>query len=95
MLNSKQRQFLKAQAHALNPVILVGDAGLSDNLLAELDRALGHHELIKVRLPASEREERDTLAQAIVDRSGSEMVQQIGRVLVIYRPGEKKRIQLP
>lgn len=95
MLNSKQRQYLKAQAHALNPVILVGEAGLSDNLLAELDRTLAHHELIKVRLPALDRNERDSLAEEIVTRSGAEMVQMIGRVLVIYRAGEKQRYSLP
>lgn len=95
MLNSKQRQYLKAQAHALNPVILVGEAGLSDNLLAELDRTLAHHELIKVRLPALDRNERDSLAEELVTRSGAEMVQMIGRVLVIYRAGEKQRYSLP
>lgn len=95
MLNSKQRQYLKGQAHSLNPVILVGEAGLSDNLLAELDRTLAHHELIKVRLPAMERNERDSLAEEIANRSGAEMVQMIGRVLVIYRAGEKKRYSLP
>ncbi|MEK8090330.1 ribosome assembly RNA-binding protein YhbY [Thermithiobacillus plumbiphilus] len=95
MLNSKQRQYLKGQAHSLNPVILVGDAGLSDNLLAELDRTLAHHELIKVRLPAMERNERDSLAAEIVMRSGAEMVQMIGRVLVIYRASEKQRYSLP
>lgn len=95
MLNSKQRQYLKGQAHSLNPVILVGDAGLSDNLLAELDRTLAHHELIKVRLPAMERNERDSLAEEIVMRSGAEMVQMIGRMLVIYRASEKQRYSLP
>ncbi|WP_028989742.1 ribosome assembly RNA-binding protein YhbY [Thermithiobacillus tepidarius DSM 3134] len=95
MLNPKQRQYLKGLAHSLNPTVLVGEAGVSDAVLAELDRALAHHELLKVRLPALEREEREHMAEEMAARVSAETVQRIGRIVVLYRPGEKQRIVLP
>lgn len=80
-----QRKELRARAHALKPVILVGDAGLSDAVLAEADRALHHHELIKVRLPGLERELREQMAVRLCERLGAEQIQAIGHIRVIFR----------
>ncbi|MFT5448870.1 MAG: RNA-binding protein [Gammaproteobacteria bacterium] len=80
-----QRRQLRARAHGLKPVILVGDAGVSDAVLAETDRALHDHELIKVRLPAADRDSRAQMAERLCERLGAEHVQAIGHMRVIFR----------
>lgn len=95
VLTTKQRQFLKGRAHNLNPVVIVGMAGASPALRAELNLALEAHELVKVKLPALDKAERDALMAELTGGSGAELVQRIGRVLVLYRPSEKGLIALP
>ena len=80
-----QRRQLRARAHGLKPVILVGDAGVSDAVLAETDRALRDHELIKIRLPAADRDAREQMAERLCERLGAEQVQAIGHMRVIFR----------
>lgn len=94
-LTSRQRQFLKRSAHNLKPVVLLGANGLTEGVLAETDHALEHHELIKVKVPAEEKELRDAIAAAIVRDTGAEVVQQIGKVLILYRPASEPKLQLP
>ena len=86
-LTPKARQALKRRAHALKPVVLMGRKGLTDAVLAEIDRSLEAHELIKVRL-SGDREERRHLASQIASHVGAELVQLIGKVAVFYRPQE-------
>ncbi|MGC4027733.1 MAG: ribosome assembly RNA-binding protein YhbY [Steroidobacteraceae bacterium] len=95
-LTEKQRRHLKGLAHPLKPVILMGNAGLTPAVVAETRRALEDHELIKVRLPGLDREERDArLAQLAAD-TGSALVTRIGHVAVLYRPHpDLPRILLP
>jgi RNA-binding protein len=76
---------LRAIGHKLNPVVTIAGNGLTESVLAELERALGDHELIKVKLAVGSREARTAVAQEICDRSGAEMVQSIGNVVVILR----------
>ena len=76
---------LRAIGHKLNPVVTIAGNGLTENVLAELERALGDHELIKVKLAVGSREARSAVAQEICDRSGAELVQSIGNVIVILR----------
>jgi putative YhbY family RNA-binding protein len=85
-LTPRQRAALKARAHALEPVVQVGQAGASDAVIAEVDRSLTAHGLIKVRLAGSDREGRDSLAHTLCARTGAVDVQQVGRVLVLWRP---------
>jgi RNA-binding protein len=95
-LTEKQRRHLKGLAHPLKPVILMGNAGLTEGVIAETQRALLDHELIKVRLPGQERVERDALLQTLADKTDSALVTRIGHVAVLYRPHPKlKRIVLP
>lgn len=95
-LTEKQRRHLKGLAHPLRPVILMGQAGLTDAVVAETTRALADHELIKVRLPGLDRAQRDTALQGLAERTGSVMVTRIGHVAVLYRRGEPlPRIVLP
>ena len=76
---------LRAIGHKLNPVVTIAGNGLTESVLAELERALGDHELIKVKLAVGSREARSAMAQEICDRSGAELVQSIGNVVVILR----------
>ena len=95
-LTEKQRRHLKGLAHPLKPVILMGNSGLTPAVVAETDRALTDHELIKVRLPGLERAQRDAALTALANRTSSTMVTRIGHVAVLYRPHpELPRISLP
>ena len=85
MLNAAERKQLKARAHRLEPVVLIGTKGLTDEVVKEVDLALKAHELIKVRAPDLEREAREDALKALCERTGAESVQAIGKVFVIYR----------
>jgi putative YhbY family RNA-binding protein len=78
------RRELKARAHALDPVVIIGSGGLSAQVLAEIDRSLKSHELIKVRINA-QRSERDAAFQEICRQTGAQPVQHIGKILVLFR----------
>jgi RNA-binding protein len=84
-LNPKSRQALKAKAHALKPVVLLGNQGLTDAVLKEIERALRDHELIKVRIPTEDRDERKAVAEHICTAMKAELVQSIGAIGVFYR----------
>jgi RNA-binding protein len=85
-LSPLQRRYLRARAHALKPVIQVGQHGLTAALLAETARALADHELIKVRVQAADRSARDALIAALAAQSGSTLVSRIGHVALLFRP---------
>ena len=85
MLTSAERKALKAKAHKLDPVVHIGAKGVTDEVIAEIDRALRSHELIKVRAGSMERYARDDAFDSICERTGAEAVQQVGKVFVIYR----------
>ena len=89
MLSPTERKSLKARAHKLEPVVIVGGKGLTDEVVKEIDRALKAHELIKVRAPALERQERGSLLERILEKTGAERVQEIGKVFVIYRKNDE------
>jgi RNA-binding protein len=88
-LTARERRALKARAHALEPVVLVGQDGLTDAVLQEIDRALTAHELIKVRAGGDDRESRSALLDAICERTTAAAVQHVGKVLVLWRPREQ------
>ena len=95
-LTEPQKKFLRHLAHELKPVLLVGNAGVSDAVVNEAEQALTAHELIKARVRAGDRAERDTAIDALASATGAELVQRIGNVAVLYRPHpEKPRIVLP
>ena len=85
MLTPAQRKELKGRAHDLDPVVMIGAKGLTDEVVKEVELALKAHELIKVRAPALERDARQVAYQALCERTGAEGVQHIGKVFVIYR----------
>lgn len=85
-LTRDERLRLRARAHHLNPVVLLGAAGLTEAVFKETDRALAAHELIKVRIPGDDRDEREAICAQLADRLGAARVQVIGKLLVLYRP---------
>jgi RNA-binding protein len=95
-LTESQRKHLRRLGHDRKPIVLVGQAGVGANLIAELDRALGDHELVKVRARVGDRDERDRILAQLADATGSELVQRIGHTALFYRPDpEKPGILLP
>ncbi|TGZ98736.1 ribosome assembly RNA-binding protein YhbY [Rodentibacter pneumotropicus] len=94
-LSTKQKQFLKGLAHHLNPVVMLGGNGLTEGVLAEIENALAHHELIKVKIAGADRETKQLIIDAIVRETQASNVQTIGHILVLYKPSEEKKIQLP
>jgi RNA-binding protein len=96
VLTAAQIRFLRGQAHDLRAMLQVGGKGITDALIAEIDQALEHHELIKVKVAAEDREARDVMIGDIADRVGAALVQRIGHTAVLYRPSKDKRqIVLP
>ena len=95
VLTPKERQALKARAHALKPVVLLGANGLGPATLKEIDRALLAHELIKVRVPGDDRDEREAVFERIADELAAARVQSIGKLLVLYRPAPDEEPEPP
>lgn len=95
-LTGKQRRHLRALAHHLNPVVMVGRSGLTDAVVASVDAALAQHELVKLRVDADAPEDRHEVAEALEARLHAACVQVIGHVLVLYRYNpEGQKIELP
>lgn len=90
-----QRRSLRARAHALRPVVFIGDNGLSESVIDEIASSLNVHELIKVRAGDGDRKARDALLAQICEQLEAAPVQHIGRMLVIYRPAPEDIEQLP
>lgn len=89
-LTIKQKQQLKAKAHALKPVVLLGQNGLTDAVQLEIEQALLDHELIKIRIPALDRDERKEAIEAICQARQAELVQTVGFIAVLYRKNTQK-----
>jgi RNA-binding protein len=95
-LSEKQRKYLRGLAHARDPIVLIGQGGLTAGVTKELDTALGAHELVKVRARVGDREQRDAVFEQLVSETKSALVQRIGNVGVFYRPHkDKPKIILP
>jgi len=95
-LTEKQRKHLRGLGHDLKPVVMIGDAGLTDGVVKEADRALHDHELIKIKVRAGDRAARDALIESLAQRTTSELVTRIGHVAVLFRRrADKTGIVLP
>jgi RNA-binding protein len=93
-LNNQQIRKLRALAHHLKPVIMVGDKGITENLLKELHRALETHELLKVTIAGADKATRLEMTQALCEASQAEIVQIIGRISILYRKSKEPKIQI-
>jgi RNA-binding protein len=85
-LTTRERAHLKGRAHALEPAVTVGTAGVTDAVIAELDRALTAHELLKVRIGSDDRNARVALGDELCARTGAVVVDRIGKILILWRP---------
>jgi RNA-binding protein len=94
-LTSKQNRYLRGLAHKLKPIVMVGDAGVTEGVINELDNSLEHHELIKVRISGMDRAERTASAKSLAEQSHSELVNIIGHIAILYRRSKKPQIKLP
>lgn len=88
VLERDRRLELRAAAHHLDPVVLLGANGLTEAVLKEIDRELTSHELIKVRVPTDDREEREAIYKEVAEKLGAARVQMIGKLLIFWRPSE-------
>jgi len=84
-LSSQQVRKLRGFAHALKVIVMVGNNGLTENVVNEIDNALEQHELLKIRVSADDRDNRDEMIQTILEKTGSELIQRIGHVAVLFR----------
>lgn len=93
-LSQAQKKAFRSIGHHLNPVVTVSENGISEGVLAEFDRALADHELIKVKLALPERDDRAAMLDELVAESGAELVQKIGKMALLYRHNPKANPKL-
>jgi RNA-binding protein len=94
MVDKTQQKRFRAIGHQLNPIVTIGGNGFSENVMAELQRALEDHELIKVKIHAEDREDRAETINALIELTKSELIQSIGNVALIYRAAAKPQAGL-
>ena len=94
-LTTKQKKYLRGLAHELKPVVMIGNAGITEGVLSELDSRLSHHELIKVRISGVDRSERTQMAETLCEKSASDLVDTIGHIAILYRRSNEPSIKLP
>lgn len=93
-MKSNVRNYLRSQAHALQPIVMVGKEGLSDAVVKALDEALACHELVKIKFQANKEQARD-ISEKLAKRTKSEVIAVIGFTAVIYRKSEDELIKIP
>ncbi|WP_018756787.1 MULTISPECIES: ribosome assembly RNA-binding protein YhbY [Paenibacillus] len=96
MLTGKQKRYLRSLAHHLNPIFQVGKGGVNDQLIRHIDEAIETRELIKISILNNNMDDRDEVARDLAEGSNSELVQVIGKTIVLYKESrEHKQIELP
>ncbi|HLR08274.1 MAG TPA: ribosome assembly RNA-binding protein YhbY [Bacillota bacterium] len=96
MLSGKQKRFLRAQANHIKPIFQVGKTGVTDNMIKQIDDALEKRELIKVSVLQNCLEDKEVVAEKLATDTGSELVQIIGKNIVLYKEStDNKQIELP
>lgn len=95
MLTGKQKRFLRGEAHHLNAIFQIGKDGLHDKQIIGIDEALEARELIKVKILETCTTPKEEIAQELTIKTGCEIVQILGRTLILYRAGEKELYKLP
>lgn len=94
-MNSKQISYLRGLAHNLNPVVMIGNNGMTDNVIKEIELNLNAHELIKIKVASDDRALRLQMLNDIAEKTNAVAVHHIGKQLVIYRKSEKAKIVIP
>jgi len=93
-ITTKQNQHLRRLAHHLKPVIIIGNAGLTEAVMEEIKLAISFHELVKIKLNAQDKTVRNTMVEDIITNCDAHHVQSIGHVAVFYKPSQEKKISL-
>jgi RNA-binding protein len=88
-ISNEDKKHLRRLGHKLNPVVTVAGKGLTDSVIAEIDRALNDHELIKVKLAVGDREEKQAIIQALTGTLGAEVIQTVGHIVLLLRRAEQ------
>jgi len=91
-LTDPQRKLLRSLAHPRKPIVTIGRNGLTDAVLAELDQALEHHELVKIKVKIGDREHRNAMVSALCERTGAALIQRIGFVATVFRRNAEKPV---
>ena len=97
-INTKQAQYLKSLAHKLKPVVMIGQHGLTEAVLVELETAIEHHELIKIKVSGADKDSKASIIHTISEHLSCAVIQQIGHTATLYRPTSdrsKAKIKLP
>ena len=95
-LSQKQKHHLRGLGHSIKPVVQLGNSGLTDAVLCQIEEAIDHHELIKVRVLAADREEKQQFIDRIIEHTAAHLIQKVGHMILIYRKHpEKPKIELP
>ncbi len=89
-ITEQQRRKLKKLVHHLKPVVMIGQKGLSENVLNEIDIALDSHELIKIKLSSGDRDNRQEMIESICEQTDAEFIHSIGHIAALYRRHPKK-----
>jgi len=93
-LNNERKKQLRSLGHGLKPVVTVAGSGLHDNVMAEIDRALSDHELIKIKLAVEDRDDRVAIGEEIANTLKAEVVQAVGKVILLLREAKKPNPKL-
>jgi len=93
-LTADRKKALRAVGHNLKPIVTVADKGLTEGVMEELNRALEDHELIKVKLAVNDRDARKEIIAELCSQSGAELVQEIGKIALVFRKAEKPNVRL-
>ena len=94
-LNPKQKRFLRGLAHNLKPVVMIGSAGLTESVLAEINQSIAHHELLKIKISGADKQSRIQMIKDISESTDSTLVFTIGHMATFYKPAKKPQIELP
>jgi len=89
--NNKQLKFLKTLCHSLSPVVRVGQKGVTESVTSELEVAIAHHELIKIKV-AGDRDERLEMIKTLAEKSEAHVIQQVGQIAVLFRRNHEKPV---
>ncbi|NNL19051.1 MAG: ribosome assembly RNA-binding protein YhbY [Boseongicola sp.] len=95
-LTESQKKYLRGLAHQKKAVVMLGDKGLTDNVMKEIKTALAFHELIKIKVRVGDRNERDNLLEQITEAQECQLIQRVGNTATLFkRNTDKPKIQLP
>jgi len=89
-LTETQKKHLRGKAHALKPVVMIGQQGMKDSIQEEINQALSFHQMIKIKIAGGERDERSALIDLILEKTKATLIQQIGHIAIIYKRNPKK-----